>query len=155
MRSARSWFEEYGVSHQNGFNKLVHWVCVPSIMFSILGLLWSLDVPSRIGSISPFLNWSVLAAIPAIIFYFLLSKKLAAGMLVVTGLMLSLIYWIDTLQTPLWIISLGIFIIAWIGQFIGHLVEGRKPSFFKDLQFLLIGPIWLLSNLYARLKIQY
>jgi uncharacterized membrane protein YGL010W len=46
---------------------------------------------------------------------------------------------------------LAVFAIAWLGQFIGHKVEGAKPSFFKDLQFLLIGPLWLLSYVYQRL----
>ena len=40
---------------------------------------------------------------------------------------------------------IGIFVVAWIGQFYGHKVEGKKPSFFKDLQFLLIGPVWCMD----------
>ena len=57
--------------------------------------------------------------------------------------------------TPLWRISLYIFVIAWIGQFIGHKIEGKKPSFFQDLQFLLIGPAWLLSFFYNKIGIKY
>ena len=41
-----------------------------------------------------------------------------------------------------------VFVLAWIGQFIGHLIEGKRPSFFKDLQFLLIGPAWLMAFVY-------
>ena len=59
------------------------------------------------------------------------------------------------LATPLWQSCLAIFVVAWIGQFVGHAVEGRRPSFFKDLQFLLIGPLWLLSFAYRRLGLRY
>ena len=45
--------------------------------------------------------------------------------------------------------------LAWIGQFIGHKIEGEKPSFFEDLQFLLIGPAWLLGAIYQKLGIRY
>ncbi len=48
---------------------------------------------------------------------------------------------------PLLTTSLAIFVIAWIGQFYGHKVEGKKPSFLKDLQFLLIGPAWVFEKL--------
>jgi uncharacterized membrane protein YGL010W len=51
------------------------------------------------------------------------------------------------------ILALFVFVLAWIGQFIGHKIEGKKPSFIKDIQFLLIGPIWLLSDIYNKLKI--
>jgi uncharacterized membrane protein YGL010W len=62
---------------------------------------------------------------------------------------------VRTLDTPLWVISLIIFFVAWIGQFYGHKVEGKKPSFLKDIQFLLIGPAWLMHFIYKRLGIPY
>jgi uncharacterized membrane protein YGL010W len=55
----------------------------------------------------------------------------------------------------LWQVCLALFIVAWIFQFIGHKIEGKKPSFFKDLQFLLIGPAWLLSFIYQKVGIRY
>ena len=63
--------------------------------------------------------------------------------------------WLDRQPVILWQICLGVFIGAWIGQFIGHLVEGKRPAFFKDLQFLMIGPLWLLASIYRRLGIRY
>jgi uncharacterized membrane protein YGL010W len=59
------------------------------------------------------------------------------------------------LPWPLWLTSLVIFVVAWIGQFVGHAVEGERPSFFKDLQFLLIGPLWLLAAAYRRFGLPY
>lgn len=155
MRSIQSWLDEYNESHQSSFNKLVHWICVPAIMFSLLGLFWTLQTPALFNSLPLVLNWAVVLILLALIFYFMLSIKLALGMVLVAGSMLYLINWIDSIQTPLWILSMGIFIIAWIGQFIGHIVEGKKPSFIKDLQFLLIGPLWLLAFIYRKLGINY
>jgi uncharacterized membrane protein YGL010W len=46
-----------------------------------------------------------------------------------------------------------VFVVAWIGQFIGHIYEGHRPSFLTDLVFLLVGPMWTLRKLYQRLGI--
>ena len=56
---------------------------------------------------------------------------------------------------PLWIICAVLFALAWLGQFIGHAIEGRRPSFFKDLPFLLIGPLWLLADVYRRAGVRH
>ena len=58
-------------------------------------------------------------------------------------------------RVRLWAVSVAVFVLAWVGQFIGHAIEGKRPSFFKDVQFLLIGPIWLLAELYRRAGIPY
>ena len=146
---------EYGDSHRHPVNKLIHWVCVPLIVWSLIGLLWSLNSPSILEAAPLPLNWAVLVTALAMIYYLAVSLPLAAGILLVFLLMLSGIYWLDLAGAAVWVISLAVFIAAWIGQFIGHLVEGRRPSFFKDLQFLLIGPLWLLSFVYRKLGIGY
>ncbi|TGE08577.1 Mpo1 family 2-hydroxy fatty acid dioxygenase [Hymenobacter fodinae] len=146
----------YGESHQNPTNKLVHWVCVPLIMFSILGLLWSIPVPDALQRISPWLNWGTLVMALAIIYYLRLSVRLAIGMLFVWLLMAGALRLVDAGGAlPLWAVCLIVFVLAWIGQFWGHKVEGKKPSFLKDLQFLLIGPLWLLHFVYRRLGWHY
>lgn len=155
MRSADEWFAEYGESHINPTNKLIHWICVPAIVVSVIGLLWSLPVPEAFRSISPALNWGTAFVMAAVVYYFLMSVSLGLGMVLVVLAMMAIVNWLDGFATPLWVISLAIFVIAWIGQFIGHIVEGKKPSFFKDLQFLMIGPAWLLGFVYRRLGIPY
>ncbi|MGW8368035.1 MAG: Mpo1 family 2-hydroxy fatty acid dioxygenase [Gammaproteobacteria bacterium] len=155
MRSADEWFAEYGESHINPTNKLIHWICVPAIVVSVIGLLWSLPVPEAFRSISPALNWGTAFVMAAVVYYFLMSVSLGLGMVLVVLAMMAIVNWLDGFATPLWVISLAIFVIAWIGQFIGHVVEGKKPSFFKDLQFLMIGPAWLLGFVYRRLGIPY
>lgn len=155
MQAVQVWLDEYAESHQHHTNKLLHWICVPLIVFSVIGMLWSIPVPAGIATLSPLLNWGTLTIAAAVVYYFFLSVPLAIGMLAFAALFVLAALALATLPVPLWATSLAIFVLAWIGQFIGHHIEGRKPSFFKDVQFLLIGPIWLLSFIYRRLGIAY
>jgi uncharacterized membrane protein YGL010W len=84
-----------------------------------------------------------------------LSPTLAIGLLLSFILLLALTQWLAGLPWPLWVTSLVIFVVAWIGQFIGHAIEGKRPSFFKDVQFLLIGPLWLAAAAYRRSGLHY
>jgi uncharacterized membrane protein YGL010W len=155
MRSVSEWLAEYGESHQNRTNKLLHWICVPPIVLAVFGLLWSVPVPHRLSEVSPWLNWATLFAAAALLYYLALSPALAAGILLVFAALLALVQLLAGLPWPLWLSSLVIFVVAWIGQFVGHALEGRRPSFFKDVQFLLIGPLWLLAAAYRRLSVPY
>ena len=155
MKTPDEWFAEYGESHQHPVNKTLHWVCVPLIVLSLVGLLWSLPVPEAFREISPALNWGTTFLMAATVYYFILSFSLAIGMLPFVVLVAVAVGWLDTLAAPLWATSLAIFVTAWAGQFAGHAWEGKKPSFFKDMQFLMIGPVWLLGFIYRRLNIPY
>jgi uncharacterized membrane protein YGL010W len=150
---------EYGESHLNATNKAIHWVCVPAIVLSLIGLIWSIPIPDAFSSITAGklpLNWATLFIAFALIYYVRLSIPLAIGMLVFIGILLSLGYLIAVnIPLPLWTSCLIIFSVAWVGQFWGHKIEGKKPSFLKDVQFLLIGPVWLLSFIYKRVGIKY
>jgi len=155
MRTVTDWLSEYGTSHRNPVNKLLHWICVPLIVLTVFGLLWSLPVPDLVSSISAWLNWATVLAGAALLYYLALSPALAAGVLVAFALLLFVTQWLATLPWPLWLTSLTIFVVAWVGQFIGHAIEGKRPSFFKDVQFLLIGPLWLLAAAYRRIGLSY
>ena len=149
------WLDEYGESHRDPVNKAIHWVCVPLIALTVIGLLWALPVPRALASISPVMNWGMLFMMASVVYYFILSPSLGLGMVAVLASFSAALLWLDSLPTPLWKICAVIFALAWVGQFIGHAVEGKRPSFFKDLQFLMIGPMWLLSFVYRRLGIRY
>jgi uncharacterized membrane protein YGL010W len=82
MRSVTDWLGEYGLSHQNPVNKLLHWICVPPIVLAVMGLLWSVPVPAVFADVSPWLNWATLAATAALVYYLLLSPALAVGVLI-------------------------------------------------------------------------
>lgn len=142
----------YSESHQNKINKKIHWICVPAIMFSFLGILWSLPIPVKAP---PLINWATVLIALSLIYYIFLSWRLALGMLFNSLLMILILQWIDGFPLPLWQIACAVFIIAWIGQFYGHHIEGKRPSFFKDIQFLLIGPVWLLADVYRKLHLRY
>lgn len=140
MKSVDQWFDEYGESHRNPVNKLVHWICVPLITFSVLGVLWALH---------PLAAAAVVGL--ALVFYVMLSWQLALVMALLSLLML----WGLNLMPYVFWPCVAIFVLAWIGQFIGHHIEGKKPSFFKDVQFLLIGPIWLMGFLFRTVGLRY
>jgi uncharacterized membrane protein YGL010W len=154
MRPLSDWLEEYGVSHRHPLNEALHFICVPAIVLSILGLLWAIPVPRQLA-LGPWVNWATLTAALVLVYYLALSRELALGVLAVFVLMLLVVRGLAALPYPLWASCLAIFLVAWIGQFIGHAVEGRRPSFFKDVQFLLIGPIWLLAAAYRRIGWRY
>lgn len=150
MKTADQWFDEYGVCHQNKTNKLIHCVCVPLIAASILGLLWEIPTPELMRTV-PLLNWSTTIVAASLVFYFRLSVSLAIGMLAFSIAVISGIMMFQRVNImPVWQLSLGVFVLAWIGQAIGHAIEGKKPSFFEDLTFLLIGPVWLIASAYRR-----
>jgi uncharacterized membrane protein YGL010W len=153
MKSIQQWLDEYAVSHQNPTNKLIHWICVPLIFFSIIGLFYSVQFPVKlIGQMN--LNLAIITLAFVTVYYFLLSKSLSVGMLLFSLLCIGLCYEIQSvISIPLWAISIGIFVLAWIGQFYGHGVEGKKPSFLKDMQYLMIGPAWIMSFIYKKLGI--
>ena len=155
-KSADQWFAEYGESHQDHANETIHWICVPIIFFSVLGLLWSIPVPAALAAAGPWFNWVQPVILAALFFYFRLSVPLAFGLF---GF-IAFCYILLELQTlfcpvPIWKSSLLLFVLAWIGQFIGHKIEGQKPSFFKDVVFLLIGPAWLMHFIFKKLRIEY
>ncbi|MDA8596358.1 DUF962 domain-containing protein [Flavobacteriaceae bacterium] len=147
MKSQDTWFSEYAVSHQNQTNQKIHYICVPLIFWSIVGLIVSIPSDS-LGIENPYLgNWAIPVLGLAMIFYFLnLKLKNSILMLVFALLCIASSVWVSQ-YISLWKLSLGVFIIAWIGQFYGHKLEGAKPSFLEDLQFLLIGPAWVFEKM--------
>ncbi|MFZ4058587.1 MAG: DUF962 domain-containing protein [Ferruginibacter sp.] len=152
MPSIQQWLSAYGESHQNPTNKLIHWICVPAIFLSIIALLFSIKLPFSIDGFQ--MNVAIPILIMVVLYYFKLSASLAIGMLLFTLACLGICYWVEAqVNIPIWVLALGVFAAAWVGQFYGHHIEGKKPSFLKDIQFLLIGPAWLMSFIYQKLKI--
>ncbi|MBS0632156.1 MAG: DUF962 domain-containing protein [Verrucomicrobia bacterium] len=155
-KTADQWFAEYGESHQDHTNETIHWICVPVIFFCVLGLIGSIPLPTVIADYLPWFDWSYPAMLLAFAFYVRLSPPLSLGLLAFMFLcheiMLALA---EHARWPVWQICLALFVLAWIGQFIGHQIEGKKPSFLKDVQFLLIGPAWLLSLIYKKIGWRY
>ena len=153
-RSVNEWFGNYARDHQNQTNRAIHWICVPVILWAVLALLWLIPISPSVGRPG---FWAGMAMILAAAFYFRLSRPLGLAMVlvfVVLGLITEGLYRSIGPQGLLWL-AIGLFVAAWIGQFIGHKIEGAKPSFLTDLAYLLIGPAWLTGKLMRRLNINY
>ncbi|AIM61687.1 DUF962 domain-containing protein [Cellulophaga lytica] len=161
MRKIDMLLAEYAVSHQTKLNIAIHYICVPLIFFSLIGLLASIPIPNVITNalpvfLVPYAHLGTLVIIFGLLYYLKLSKALFVGMLFFSALVLLTINFVSLfVAVPLWLSMLLIFVVAWIGQFIGHNHEGKKPSFLKDLQFLMIGPAWTMSHLFDALDIKF
>ena len=153
MRTMQVWLVSYSSDHQNPTNRLFHWLCVPPIVWSVVALLWAIPVPTaflRPGA------WAVAVMVLAFYWYWKHSHRLAIALLIafaLLGLLTHVLF--DRLgAVSLCYLAIGVFVVAWIGQFIGHKFEGRRPSFLTDLSYLLIGPAWLMAKLLRRLGLK-
>ena len=155
MQTLQQLLDKYAESHQNKTNKIIHYFCVPAIFFSVIGLLMS--IPSNLIqnltgiSDSLYANWGVVALIPVFLFYIRLSLKmtfliLSFSILCILGNFQMKVF------VELWQASVVIFVISWIIQFYGHKIEGKKPSFLDDIKFLMIGPAWILDDIFKSKK---
>lgn len=148
------WFASYSDDHRNGTNQHIHVICVPAILWSVIALLWCIPSPSSMFNAGVFAGAAMLIAA---LFYYRHSRALGLGMaivFVVMGLLTRILFNVLGAKGLL-ILAIAVFVVAWIGQFVGHKIEGRKPSFLTDLTYLLIGPAWVLAKLYRRLGIAW
>jgi uncharacterized membrane protein YGL010W len=153
-RSIDRYFAHYGADHQDPSNQLIHWICVPLIVWSVIAALWVVPVPASIGR--PGL-WAAVAMFLAFLWYYRQSRRL--------GLAMALAFFLLAFATEIlfrWagpkgllLLAIVVFVGAWIGQFIGHRIEGRRPSFLTDLFYLLVGPAWLMGKAMRRLRVPY
>ena len=158
MPTMKQWLDAYGKSHQNPTNKAFHWICVPVIFVSLIGLLSLVPLPFGNGEdgFGPYIHLGTFLILVGLLFYVRLSAIMTIGMTVISAISLYLVKWVNLhFWDAAWMVFLAAFVLAWIGQFIGHKIEGEKPSFFDDLKFLLIGPAWLLSFILAKMGIKY
>jgi uncharacterized membrane protein YGL010W len=148
------WFASYSGDHQNPTNQKIHYFAVPTILWTVTALLWCVPVPGT-WFVSGF--WAALASFGAWMFYNRASRRLGYGMLLVFVAMLWFNRWLHaTIGLGLLLkVAVAVFVIAWIAQFVGHKIEGRKPSFLTDLVYLLIGPAWVLAKGYRKLGWSY
>jgi uncharacterized membrane protein YGL010W len=131
----------YGSSHQHATNELIHFVAIPLIMLSLCGLIFALHP----AALAVFLAASL-------VYYARLSGVFFLTMCAWTVILAALIW---LMQPYVWQLSAGIFVFAWVLQFIGHQLEGKKPSFFEDVQYLWVGPLFVLSKLFGKVGVRW
>lgn len=155
MQEIENWLERYGNSHSDLQFQAIYWLSVPLLVLATVGMLWSLPVPDEFRQISPILNWGSAFLMAAVVYYFIISMSLAIGMLpFILGVALSQIWLLET-SWSLARVSASLFVVSLIGLFLGHMKGGGIRAVVQDIQFLMIAPMWLLSNLYRRFGIPY
>lgn len=156
VRPVDRWFSAYADDHRHPGNQRLHVICVPAIVWSILAILHALPVPAALDR-APQGAWAGLATLLALLFWWRLSRPLALG----SAVLAALVLWGNVMilenfgAMVLLIAGVAVFVLAWIGQFIGHVVEGRRPSFFTDLVYLMIGPPWVLAKAYRAIGLRW
>ena len=131
----------YGESHRHPVNELIHVLAIPAIMFSLVGLLFSLH---------PWVAYAFLGL--SLVYYVRLHAPVFLAVMVLwTALILAAVHALGDLVLP---VSAAVFVVAWVFQFVGHRIEGRKPSFFEDLQYLYVGPLFVADLGLRRLGIR-
>lgn len=150
MRTMQDWLDSYSADHRHRTNQALHWLCVPLIVWAVLALLWSVPMPPAFGRPG---FWAAMAMVLAFAWYWKHSHRLGGALLLAFVLLGALCEWLYRRLGPvdLRALALAVFVLAWIGQFVGHRFEGRRPSFLTDLSYLLIGPAWLMEKLLRRL----
>ena len=143
MKTQQQWFEQYSQSHQNLTNKRIHNVAVPVIYWSVIALLWSVPV---VSIVTVEINLAVLILLPVMVFYWRLSGNVFIRMALLSIFSCLVAELIHLSDLVLWKLAVAVFCTAWVLQFIGHKIEGARPSFFTDLVFLLIGPAWIVTG---------
>lgn len=146
MKTLVDQLSQYAAYHRDGRNILTHFVGVPMILFAVVILLsrpaWMLGGSGMV--ISP----AVVAALAATVYYVLLDMRYGIALALVLGLMLSLGAWLAQQSLWMWLgWGVGLFVVGWIIQFVGHYWEGRKPAFMDDIAGLLIGPLFVLAEM--------
>lgn len=145
MSKINSLLSEYGESHQNRTNVIIHKIFVPLIMASVVGILYAIPSPNFLSSWGG--NWALLVVLGTLAYYASLSIKYFIYMIPIIGGMYYIVAKL-ALSTNILTLSLIVFVVSWIFQFVGHKIEGKKPSFLKDLLFLLVGPLWVAKSLF-------
>lgn len=154
MRSLHDRFDDYSRDHRHPLNRLVNGLCATAILWALISFLWVVPVPQSLGRPG---FWAAMAMVGAFAFYWRSSRPIGLGMLavfVVFGLLNEWLYRTFGPERLLWL-AVGVFVPAWIARFAGYLIEGKRPPFRTDLDYLLIGPAWLVGRLMRRFGVDY
>lgn len=155
MRSQSEFLDAYAESHQNPLNQLIHFICVPVIVFATLALLWAIPIGQWLNAPAAYANWINGATVfGGLSLFFYLRLSLSSALVMTVWFALSVVGILAIIDSPLPLVwtALALWVAAWAVQFYGHEVEGAKPSFADDLVFLLIGPLFVMEKLYRKFR---
>jgi hypothetical protein len=155
MSDTEHWLERYELNHQDLTWPWIYWTAVPMVVIGAVGGLWNLPVPGEFYEISPLLNWGSAFLMVTTVYYFIISLSLAMGLLPFVMGVAFIHMWLPQSDYSPLRVSLGLLLAGCIGLWLGHRNKRGFGPFVEDLQTIMIGPAWLLSNLYRRFRIPY
>jgi len=155
MHETDSWLTDYGENHRNIRYAAIYWFAVLALVPGTVGMLWSLPVPMEFARISPVLNWGSTFLMAAVVYYFIISMPLAIGMLPFVFGIVALQIWLAASPWSPIRVSVGLSLASLVGLYLGHAANGGIRAVVRDIQLMIIAPVWLLSNLYRRFGIPY
>jgi uncharacterized membrane protein YGL010W len=151
--------DQYDAFHQRPGNRFINYICIPLIVFSVVGFVWSLPFPSLkfLGVYNGYLNWASFLIAFSIYYYMRLAPVLSYIMLLILFAITFGVTQLQALQKGFLLpqVCIFIFIICNIAQFIGYRIEGKKPTFSDEFKFMLTAPVWLLSLVLKRVGVKY
>lgn len=143
MKTLIDHLSQYADYHRDPRNIHTHFVGVPMIMQAVTILLsrpaWELaGVPASLA---------LAAALAAALFYLRLDRRYGLVMSALLAAMLMVGQWCAQQGLAVWLgAGVGLFVVGWIIQFVGHYYEGRKPAFVDDLVGLIVGPLFVVAE---------
>lgn len=155
MAETDKWLSEYGKNHEHISFAGIYWMAVPGLVLGTVGMLWSLPIPVEFARISPVLNWGSSFLMAAVVYYFIISMPLAVGMLPFVFGIAAIETWLVNSPYSIVQVSTTLFALSLAGLYLGHRGNGGMAAVFRDIQLMMIAPVWLLSNLYKRFGIPY
>lgn len=155
MPETDRWLAEYGEHHQEIKFAGIYWVAVLTLVVGTVGMLWSLPVPVEFARISPLMNWGSCFLMAAVVYYFIISMPLAIGMLPFVFGVAAVQIWLTDSPWSIVQVSSTLFLLSLAGLYLGHRGHGGLGAVFRDIQLMMIAPVWLLSNLYKRFGIPF
>lgn len=147
MRTIEDQLSNYKSVHFNKLNIKTHFIGIPLIVWAITVLLSLPHLSLTLADVSLNFTPAIVLYTIALLYYFKLHVKLGFGMLLYILVNIYLASLISTMDYALWI-AITTFIVGWIIQFIGHIYEKAKPAFFDDIMGLVIGPLFLMAEVY-------
>jgi uncharacterized membrane protein YGL010W len=155
------YFDKFAAAHQEPSNKIIHLIFIPLLLFSLVGLFWSIPFPQIkfLGAYNQDFNWSSFFLAFLVYYYIRLSPTLAYPMLFIMLIMFYIVTKMDEAQkaggVAVWMVCGVIFLISVIALYAGYKKEGKRLSFEYRRKNLLIAPLFLLSLIYKRFGIKY
>ena len=153
MSETDRWLTDYGEYHRDISFGGIYWIAVITLVIGTVGMLWSLPVPEQFARISPVLNWGSTFLMAAVIYYFIISMPLAIGMLLFVFGVAAIQIWLVASNFSLVQVSIALFVSSLGGLYLGHHGGAGLPAVFRDIQYMMIAPAWILANLYRRVGI--